>query len=305
MRTTQLLSLGLSLASLAVAQTTVAWSQVGGTLVKTSTIAGIAGQGYETAPVKGSGAQIQSGFLVHPQLRTSVPFVVAPIVDRNVNPNFAPIRIALKDVFADLDGDVLQFQQSALGASVSARIVNDTLVVSSVANGSGATRYTVTASDGTNIGTTTFQVYVETDVAIRAPGGVRKLDGNLDARVPHVFAQVAQGTASGRLGTGGECHDGNCLTTEILLPGPASISVSIFDNVGTPVIAWSDDIQSRTLSGIAPDADGRRAVAVTWNLRSSDGQAVPAGVYLWKIVAQTPDGRKLETVRRLGVKKAD
>ena len=304
MRTTHLLSLGLSLASLTAAQT-VSWSQVGGTLVKTSTIAGIAGQGYETAPALGSGNQIQSGFLVHTLLRTDAPFVVAPITDRKVNPGFAPIRIALQDVFADLNGDVLQFQQSAVGASVSAQIVHDTLVVTSVESGSGATQFTVTASDGANSGSTSFQVYVQRDVAIRAPGHVQKLDGDLGARVPRIFAQVARGAAPGRLGTESACSDGNCLTTEILLPGPASVSVSIFDNLGTPVIAWSDDFQSRTLAGIVPDADGRRPVAVTWNLRSSDGQAVPAGVYLWKIVAQTPDGRKLETVRRLGVKKID
>lgn len=304
MRAAHLLSLGLSLASLATAQT-VAWSQVGGTLVKSTTIAGIAGQGYETALAQGEGAQVQSGFLAHPLLRTSAPFVVAPIANRNVNPGFTPIRIALKDVFADLDGDALTFQQSAAGASVSAQISHDTLVVSGVADGSGATQLTVTASDGSNLGTTSFQVYVQTDVAIRAPGHVRKLDGDLDARVPRVFAQVARGTAQGRLGAGSDCCNGNCLTTEILLPGPASVAVSIFDNAGTPVIAWSDDIQARTLSGIVPGEDGRRPVAVTWNLRSSDGQPVSAGVYLWKIVARTPDGRKLETVRRLGVKKAD
>jgi hypothetical protein len=41
---------------------------------------------------------------------------------------------------------------------------------------------------------------------------------------------------------------------------------------------------------------------VSWNLYAKGGAAVQSGVYLWKILVQTEDGQKLETVKRLGVR---
>jgi hypothetical protein len=78
--------------------------------------------------------------------------------------------------------------------------------------------------------------------------------------------------------------------------------VSIFDNLGAPVIAWSRDVASYDLANLDATGDGRWVLPVSWNGRASNGVAVPAGVYLWKITVHTEDGQKLETVKKLGLR---
>lgn len=80
------------------------------------------------------------------------------------------------------------------------------------------------------------------------------------------------------------------------------MDVSIFDHLGSPVISWSRDVTVFDVRQLATSGDGRAVLPVRWNLRTSDGQPVPSGVYLWKIVVFGIDGQKLETVKKMGVK---
>lgn len=125
----------------------------------------------------------------------------------------------------------------------------------------------------------------------------------LGANIFRSFAQPAIG--SGRCTLGMESDpSGNSQTVEVALPGAASVSVAIFDKLGTPVISISADVTESDLWRLARSRDGRHLLPLTWNLRAANGQAVPVGVYLWKIAAQGIDGQKLETIERLGVREA-
>jgi hypothetical protein len=100
------------------------------------------------------------------------------------------------------------------------------------------------------------------------------------------------------------CQMRGCSSVDVLIPGTGTISVSIFDHLGTPVIAWQQSISRTVLHRLEKSADGRSVARVKWNLRTASGRAVASGVYLWKIQVHTDDGKKLETIRRLGVKAA-
>lgn len=91
-------------------------------------------------------------------------------------------------------------------------------------------------------------------------------------------------------------------SVSVLLPEAGTISVHIFDLLGTPVISWSQAVDASTLANLDATADGRHVTTLSWNLRAASGVAVPAGVYLWKIQVNTVSGQKLETVKKLGVK---
>jgi len=91
---------------------------------------------------------------------------------------------------------------------------------------------------------------------------------------------------------------------DILLTGPGSVSVAIYDNLGSLVISFTRDIAWLDLNGLEATADGRWILPLAWNLRAQNGIAVPTGVYLWKIDVQTLDGQKLDEVKKLGVRAA-
>jgi hypothetical protein len=120
--------------------------------------------------------------------------------------------------------------------------------------------------------------------------------------IPHVFASQVTGSGQGMLGTEAVSDEGHSLTVDLLLPAAGTISVSIFDQVGTPVITLSRTVVAEEFSSQAVTDDGRRILPVNWNLRASNGLAVAAGVYLWKIEMNTVDGQQLEAIKRLGVK---
>jgi trimeric autotransporter adhesin len=118
------------------------------------------------------------------------------------------------------------------------------------------------------------------------------------------FAKPVTGTGRGELGSRAVPEGDDVLTVNLLLPSPGEVSVSIYDNLGMPVISFDRRLGSGDLNTLRRTADGRRILPVSWNLRSGNGIAVPTGVYLWKIDIQTDDGQKLQTVKKLGVQAA-
>jgi len=126
--------------------------------------------------------------------------------------------------------------------------------------------------------------------------------GSVDLSAARILPSAAQGIASAQLGLS-SCQDaGTCQNVGILLPESGTISVHIFDLLGTPVISWSQSVDSSALATLDATSDGRHVANLSWNLRAGNGVAVPAGVYLWKIEVETTSGQKLETVKKLGVK---
>jgi hypothetical protein len=115
------------------------------------------------------------------------------------------------------------------------------------------------------------------------------------------MANLAMGSGKGTVALGG-CSGESCLSVDLQLPGEATISVSIFDNLGNPVVSLTEQVDAAKLRLLPQTTDRRRLCSIAWNLRSSTGQAVGTGVYLWKIQVITADGQKLETIRHLGVK---
>ncbi|QQS07092.1 MAG: hypothetical protein IPK50_09395 [Fibrobacterota bacterium] len=124
----------------------------------------------------------------------------------------------------------------------------------------------------------------------------------LGVKVDRVFASMANGAASASLGGSNCSSDNSCQSLDVVLPAPSRISVAIFDNMGTPVIAFQERIDGSAFQRLQPTLDGRKVFSLAWNLRSAKGAAVQPGVFLWKIEVLTDDGRKLETVKRFGVK---
>ena len=296
----------LTLAALpALAQTNLDWQQVGGSLGVTATSKGIVGQGYETPLQTGGDFQVQGGFLAHRLMVNNLPFTVSALPDLVKDTSFATVRIALAEHFADLDGDTLSYAVSAVGP-VTAEIVGDTLVVRSKAGGEvGNATVSVTvkehANDPNPVITSTFSVAVQSATGIHSAPRLNATKV-LNARVPKIFASTVAGLGNGALRSGTCAEAGDCLSLELMLPGAASVSVSIFDQIGTPVIALDQEIAKSDLAVLAPSGDGRYVLPLTWNLRASNGQPVAAGVYLWKFKVRTADGQLLETVHRMGVK---
>jgi hypothetical protein len=248
---------------------------------------------------------LQCGFLAHRVFHLNAPFVVAPIEDQSVGTGFAPIRIALGGVFADLDGDTLRFALSATGASAQGRIENDTLLLTWVSGTSGTTGFTIVATDGTDSAQTSFDLEVKSSTAVSQRKPARTKDTRLDVRVGKAFAKTARGTSEGKLGPGNPCEDGSCLSLDILLAGPSTFSVHIYDNLGTSVMSWTQRVDAGALARLHPDTSGHRPLTIAWNLRNSTGHPVSSGVYLWRIEVRADDGQRMETIRRMGVKDED
>lgn len=144
-----------------------------------------------------------------------------------------------------------------------------------------------------------FSIDPSTAAASRLPK--RFVSHELSASAIRPFAAPAIGGGRAALGTESD-PTGSSQTLELALTGPATVSVAIFDKLGTPVIAFRKDVAESDLWSLARSGDGRRLLPVTWNLRSANGQPVPTGVYIWKVVVEGSDGQKLETIKRLGVK---
>jgi hypothetical protein len=128
------------------------------------------------------------------------------------------------------------------------------------------------------------------------------VSGEPEARVGHVFAFAPREVGSPRLGMSSCSDEASCLSVEVVLPEASTVSVAIFDNLGTFVVGFDQEVSARDLRNRVPTGDGRWSLPVSWNLRASDGTPVVPGVYLWKIEVLTESGRKLEAVKRLGVR---
>jgi hypothetical protein len=124
----------------------------------------------------------------------------------------------------------------------------------------------------------------------------------LATNISQAFAPPAIGSGRAELGTGTVSGGQNEQTVDLLLTGPGSVSVAIYDNLGTLVISFARDIAWMDLNELQATKDGRWILPMSWNLRAQNGVAVPTGVYLWKIDIQTLDGKKLDTVKHLGVR---
>lgn len=285
--------------ALACATSSVSWQQAGGSFQATPTLKGIVNQGYETPVVTSTTGEVRSGFLVHPLFLNQGPFVSSPLADQVLHIGATATTLDLSNVFTSWEGNGLTCSVSGGDATVLAQVSGSTLSLSG--QRSGSVRLVVTATDGSLEVHDTFEVTVEGTTSIARPATVLR-SGLLEASIVHPMARVAQGRAAASLDVGGNRDDENRLSLELSIPSESSVSVSIFDNLGTPVISWFRDFTTFDLARIRPQPDGRHAVTLSWNLRASDGTPVAPGVYLWKIVATTKDGQKLETVKRMGVK---
>jgi hypothetical protein len=280
--------------------TTVDWQQVGGSFVSGPTFKGILGQGYLTPTPVGANTKVQSGFLANPLLVRNAPFVASPLPDLREPAGFT-IVFHLDSVFADLDGASLSYSVHTAGSGVAASVSGSLLNLQGTANANGAEQVFVTASDGVDSVSDTFQVATEASTAIASRPARQIVSHELAANIVRTFAPPAIGSGRGILGTE-SVQSENSQTVEVLLPGPGTVSVRIFDNLGTPVIAFEKELTESDLWRLPGSGDSRRVLAVEWNLRAADGTPVGSGVYLWKIEVATADGQKLETIKRLGVK---
>jgi len=99
-----------------------------------------------------------------------------------------------------------------------------------------------------------------------------------------------------------ECSDENpCQKAMVLLPSVASVDVQIFDQIGTPVMAWNHVLAGAEFAGLPQGTDGRRSLVLGWNLHSTAGATVASGVYLWKVRVVGEDGRETGAVLKMGV----
>jgi hypothetical protein len=214
-----------------------------------------------------------------------------------------PITVTARDTFKVLDASdpVLPYTATALlGTDTWSGALSRT--TGDVAGKYAITQGTLTA--GSNYGITFesawFSIIDNSTTALATPAGQVPVSHALAANIARSFGSLAQGSGAAQIGTGVDATDAQ--TVDVLLPSAATVQVSIFDNLGTPVIAWSRDVASFDLANLDVTGDGRWVLPVSWNGRASDGTAVSAGVYLWKIVVRTEDGQKLETIRKLGLR---
>ncbi len=288
-------------AGLAQADGVVAWQQVGAALSVDPNLKGMVNQGYQTPLMDNGSTQIASGFLVHPLLVNNAPFVVSSLPDLERLAGFAPFSISMDTVFADFEGP-LTFRATVLGTGTQAVVNGSSLTLSGVGP-LGAAQVIVYATDGSMTVSDTFAMVTTASTGIaRRPSSVAR-SRELAVGLPKAFGSQATGFGRGALGTGGVIDDPQSLMVNLLLPSAGEVSVSIFDQLGTPVIAMDRTVEGFELGRLASSGDGRYMLPVTWNLRAANGTPVPTGVYLWKIEINTVDGQKLESVKRLGVRK--
>jgi hypothetical protein len=211
------------------------------------------------------------------------------------------MTVNLDTVLADLEGP-LTYAVSATGLGTTAGVSGSTLTLSGSPGVSGTATVVVSATDGTYSVTDTFTVKTEASVGIGERLVKAPVVRELAVSLPRIFASQVTGSGQGELGTASVSDEAHSLSVNLLLPAAGTISVHIFDQLGTPVISLDRSLSAEELKRLEPSGDGRRVLPVTWNLRATNGAAVGAGVYLWKIELKTVGGQKLESVKRLGVK---
>ena len=290
----------LACASLSLADGTVQWQQVGGGLSVAPSFTGLVSQGYETPLLDDGTIAIQAGFLAHPLLQNTPPFVVSGLEDRTLPQGFATRSESLEGVFADFEGP-LTYDVTSTGTGSQATVEGPQLVLTGVGS-SGIAQFIVTASDGTFSVADTFSVSTEASTAIVAKSPRTPVAQELAVVLTKTFATQASGPGRGELTSASLEDDAHSLAVNLLLPAAGWVSVHIFDLLGNPVIDLDRTLDAVELRRLAASGDGRKVLPVIWNLRSANGLAVATGVFLWQIEMRTVSGQKLTTCKRLGVK---
>lgn len=290
-RTGALLLTALSGASAA----TLEWQRVGGTHAATPEARAVAGGAFAT-PNPESQPGVTSGFLGHPYLVNTSPFLVSSLTDLRLARGVSHPGIRLDTIFADLDGDTVRYkvESGLLGAVLEGGVLRWQNLAS------GVHSVVVEASDGTFATSDTFQVEVLASTSVERRRTGPTVASPTSLRTGRLLAVRAHSDGEGSLEA--PCPDETCLALDILLPGPGRVEVHIFDNLGTPVVDLQRRIDAPAFASLARDEAHRAVFPLSWNLRSRDGRAVASGVYLWRIRVVTDAGEEFETIRRLGVR---
>jgi hypothetical protein len=212
---------------------------------------------------------------------------------------------------SDLDGTIATWVVSAKPDHGTAKIEAGKLVYVPEEGFAGTDSVIVRAIDnsGDTSNAAKVRLTVQPSILPGPPTPVRlrtstRTNRNFAVNPASVLPQAAIGTGRGELGLASRaCQDpSRCETIDLMLPQAATVSVEIYDNLGTPVIRWNQSIGRTDLWALPLSADGRRIATLGWNLRAANGKAVGAGVYVWKLRVVEQDGTVSETYHRLGVK---
>lgn len=278
----------------------IPWQQAGASLSRAPGLAGMVGQGYSTPVTEPGTPGIASGFLAHPYVLNTVPFLASAFEDKAKPAGFPTEAVILSKFFADLDGDALTFSATTLGNGLDLSVSGDTLHLSGQTGYAGSTSVVVKATDPAGSVADTFVVRQtpSTSISPRAkPRDTRRATGK-DIVPRRAVVQASTGPGTGEIALRDVPGD---LQVDLLLDGPSRLTVAVFDLLGVPVLSLETAISSTDLARFAPEPDGRRRVPVSWNKRTAAGEPVPTGIYLWRIELVGADGSKTESVRRLGV----
>ncbi|MEN9308546.1 MAG: hypothetical protein RL173_2478 [Fibrobacterota bacterium] len=212
---------------------------------------------------------------------------------------------------SDLDGTIATWVVSAKPDHGTAKIEAGKLVYVPEEGFAGTDSVIVRSIDnsGDTSNAAKVRLTVQPSILPGPPTPVRlrtstRTNRNFAVNPTSVLPQAAIGTGRGELGLASRaCQDpSRCETIDLMLPQAATVSVEIYDNLGTPVIRWNQSIGRTDLWALPLSADGRRIATVGWNLRAANGKAVGTGVYVWKLRVVEQDGTVSETYHRLGVK---
>jgi HYR domain len=286
----------------------------------TAQIAWTAPTASDLAGIASLTSNVASGSLFHAGVTT----VTYTATDSAGNVSSASFNVTVSDtempVIKGVPANVLLSAASSASVTWVAPTANDNVGIktftSSHASGEvfpiGKTVVLLVATDSAgNTANDSFVVEVKNIVTVSIngpkPTGVAT-SKILAANAPHAFANRPTVNASqGYLGIDGSCcrQENDCLGVDVALPGAGEITVAIFDNLGVPVIHWNEHVTPENFERMQEDVDGRRIANLRWDMRTSAGRSVPAGVYLWKVLVNARDGQKLEAVYRLGVKQEE
>jgi hypothetical protein len=275
---------------------TVLWSEMGGGFGSSAQLAGVAGQESSA----GQADRLNAGFLAHPLFLNTAPLaqdtsvkvtgdslsVVVPADDVDGSVNSARVVVAPLHGAASFSGVLLAY------SPVSGYVGTDSV------------GFQVVDDQGLASDTAWVRIQVAPIVTgLKAPSAVVRKVRNPDIRVDRWMASASLDASHGGLRISRDASDGTGLSISVLLASTADVQVQIFDNLGTLVTSAESVVDQRSFLDLPRTADGRRILAVHWDLRDGNARPVAAGVYLWKILVVTSDGQKLETVRKTGVKK--
>lgn len=297
MRSPLPLLLAVALASRALE---IPWQQAGASFGRSPGLAGMIGQGYATDASPAGSPGVAGGFLAHPYLLNTAPFLSAALEDAARPSAFPAEVVLLPKFFADLDGDALSFSVTALGTGLDLVVAGDTLRLAGQTGYAGSTSVVVKATDPAGSVSDTFVVRQTPPTSIHSrevPRDARRATGK-DIVPRRVVGQPGSGTGTGAIVLRDSPGD---LQVDLLLDGPSRLSVAIFDLLGVPLLSMETTLSTTDLSRIPTESDGRRRVPVSWNKRTSAGDPVPTGIYVWRIELVGADGTRTESVLRLGV----